>query len=248
MAIIDHARRALRRFGYDLIRVREYPVDFDESTRDVYRLVRPYTMTSPERIAALFSAVRYIVQRGIPGDVVECGVWRGGSMMAAAHTLKSLGDQDRTLYLFDTFEGMPDPTDRDRLYDGRPASELLAHRGRDDLYWASCSVEEVQANMSLIGYQGPVRYVKGRVEETIPREAPERIALLRLDTDWYESTKHELEHLYDRVMPGGVLIVDDYGWWQGQRQAVDEFIAERKASILLHRIDASGRVAIVPER
>jgi O-methyltransferase len=248
VAIIDRIRQVLRRWGYDLTRVRECPVDFDEPTRDVYRLVRPYTMTSPERVAALIAAVRYVVERGIPGDIVECGVWRGGSMMAAAHTLKSLGDQDRTLHLFDTFEGMPDPTDRDRRYDGRPASEFLANRGRDDLYWASCSVEDVQANMGLIGYQGAVRYIEGRVEETIPREAPERIALLRLDTDWYASTKHELEQLYDRVTPGGVLIVDDYGWWQGSRQAVDEFLAERKLSILLHRIDTSGRVAIVPER
>jgi len=90
-----------------------------------------------------------------------------------------------------------------------------------------------------------MHFIKGRVEETIPNAAPEQIALLRLDTDWYESTRHELIHLFPRLTHGGVLIIDDYGYWQGARKAVDEYIEENKLSILLARIDSTARMAVV---
>jgi hypothetical protein len=83
------------------------------------------------------------------------------------------------------------------------------------------------------------------VQDTIPAQAPERIAILRLDTDWYDSTRHELEHLYDRLESGGVLLIDDYGYWQGARQAVDEFLEARNTRMLLLPM-ASGRVAVKP--
>jgi hypothetical protein len=101
--------------------------------------------------------------------------------------------------------------------------------------------------MDSTGYpQNRVRFIKGRVEETVPGEAPEQIALLRLDTDWYESTQHELEYLFPRLAPGGVLILDDYGHWAGARKAVDDYIALHKLPLLLCRIDMSGRIAIKP--
>jgi hypothetical protein len=84
----------------------------------------------------------------------------------------------------------------------------------------------------------------GKVEDTIPADIPEKIALLRLDTDWYESTKHELIHLFPRLQKGGVLIIDDYGFWKGARKAVDEYFAENNIQILLNRIDDTGRMAI----
>ena len=89
-----------------------------------------------------------------------------------------------------------------------------------------------------------VEFVQGRVENTLPAAAPPEIAVLRLDTDWYESTRHELEHLYPRLVDGGVLIVDDYGYWQGARQAVDEYFGETGEAILLNRIDDTGRIAV----
>ena len=90
-------------------------------------------------------------------------------------------------------------------------------------------------------------FVAGDVEQTIPGVVPEQISLLRLDTDWYESTRHELKHLYPRLIRGGVLIIDDYGHWKGARQAVDEYLAETGAKLLLNRIDYTGRAAVKTE-
>jgi hypothetical protein len=96
-----------------------------------------------------------------------------------------------------------------------------------------------------VGYpEEKIHFVQGPVEETLPENAPEEIALLRLDTDWYASTKHTLVHLYPRVAPGGVLIVDDYAYWQGARQAVDEYVQENNVSVLLNRIDYTARIAV----
>jgi O-methyltransferase len=95
------------------------------------------------------------------------------------------------------------------------------------------------------GYpEARLHFVRGPVEQTLPEHAPERLALLRLDTDWYESTRHELEHLYPRLADGGVLIVDDYGHWEGARRAVDEYFDGRAAPLLLSRVDYTGRIAV----
>jgi O-methyltransferase len=91
-----------------------------------------------------------------------------------------------------------------------------------------------------------LHFVKGKVEDTLPAEAPPQICLLRLDTDWYESTRHELRHLYPRLARGGVLIIDDYGHWQGARQATDEYLAEQRIPLLLNRIDYGARIALKP--
>lgn len=211
------------------------------------KAVRPWTMTSYFRIFALVVAVQYVVDRGVEGDMVECGVWRGGSMQAVARTLLDRGVDDRELHLFDTFEGMPAPTDEDRRVGGRTARELLEsspQSARSVL--AIADLPDVQAGMARTGYPAErVRYHVGLVQDTIPAQAPEHIALLRLDTDWYESTRHELAHLYDRVPSGGVLVVDDYDYWEGSRKAVDEFLAARGVHLLLVPVD-SARVAVKP--
>lgn len=203
-------------------------------------------MTAHEKLYALIIATRYVVDHRIPGDIVECGVWRGGSMQAVAHTLLVRDAADRELHLFDTFEGMTEATDRDRNSEGRLASELLASSPRTANIWAVASLDDVREGMAETGYPAEhVHYHVGRVEDTIPDEAPDEIAILRLDTDWYESTRHELEHLYDRVPRGGVLLVDDYGTWQGAREAVDEFLARRDERLLLLPMSA-GRIALKP--
>jgi O-methyltransferase len=224
------------------------PADYDGESKQIVRAVRPWTMTGPDKIFALIQAVRYITRHRIPGDVLECGVWRGGSMQAVARTLLALGDTSRDLYLFDTFEGMPAPSERDvRTSDERTAAQLMAEEEREDsLVWAIASLEDVQEGMAQTGYPSErVHYVKGRVEETIPERAPAQISILRLDTDWYESTKHELDHLYPRVPSGGVVLFDDYGYWDGAREAVDEFLETSGERLLLHRM-ASGRLAVKP--
>jgi len=224
-----------------------YPPDFSPDEIGIIEQVEFATMTSPERIVALIRAVQYLVENGIAGDFVECGVWRGGSMMAVARTLQRAGEL-RPLHLFDTFDGMPPPQAVDRNLRGQLAEKLLSQQDRSTSYvWALAQIDEVRKNMAATGYPtDQIHYVQGRIEATIPEAAPGQIALLRLDTDWYESTRHELEHLYPRLTAGGVLIVDDYGHWEGCRRAVDEYFGQMRPAPHLCRIDYTGRLAIKP--
>jgi O-methyltransferase len=225
----------------------KFPKDYDDELAGIIRAVRPYTMTGPDKLHALISAVRYVARHRIPGDIVECGVWRGGSMHAVARTLDLSGDHTRDLYLYDTFEGMTEPTDKDLRFDGKSAAVQLATQDREkSMVWAYASLEDVTEGFADVPYPSErIHFVKGPVEETIPGTLPEQIAILRLDTDWYESTAHELKHMYDRLVPGGVLMLDDYGWWQGSRLATDEFLERTGEKLLLLRM-GSGRVAVKP--
>jgi hypothetical protein len=242
-------RRAVRRTGIQVTRLSPNS-GFDERDLRTARDVAPFTLTSPHRVLALCAATRYVARSRIPGAFVECGVWRGGSMLAAALTLVQEGDLDRELYLYDTYEGMTDPTDADLDLRGRSADETMGRFGTDESgasLWCNASIEDVGATMARSGYAtARVHLVKGPVEETIPGVAPTDIAMLRLDTDWYESTRHEMEHLFPRIVPGGVLIIDDYGHWQGARRAVDEYLEKCGVPILLNRVDYTGRIAVVP--
>ncbi len=223
------------------------PAHYDDELAGVIKRVRRQTMTSAQRIAALCDSTEYLVRSGIDGAIAECGVWRGGSMMATALTLTRLGETDRDLYCFDTFAGMTEPGQGDvrSPYDGY--SMHRRWRRRRGTGWVAASAADVRRNIESTGYPAErIHLVEGRVEETLPEQAPERIALLRLDTDWYESTRHELEQLYPRLAPAGVLIVDDYGHYEGARRAVDEFFATDEDPVLLHRIDYTGRVALKP--
>lgn len=240
-AVKERVRRVLERRGYRLERL--YPRDLEHGDAAVARRVRPFTMTSVDAVAALCAATRHVVRRDIPGAFVECGVWRGGSMMAVALTLAELGARDRDLYLFDTFAGMPPPTEHDvRVLDG-----LSADRPETITPAIAVGLEEVRAAMATTGYPPEhVHLVPGRVEDTVPLHAPGRIALLRLDTDWYESTRHELEHLYPRLAAGGFLVVDDYGHWAGSRKAVDEYLDALPEPVFLSRVDYTVRLAVKP--
>jgi len=199
-------------------------------------------MTSIDSVYALFRAAGYLVNGGVPGDVVECGVFHGGSIMACAHGLHHFGDHSRSLYLYDTFAGMTEPTASDIDSMGRSAYEHLKIWGVSKMSeMATCSVEQVRQNVSTCPYpQDKFVFVKGPVEQTIPEKVPERISILRLDTDWFESTRHELVHLFPRLSPGGVLVIDDYGLWRGAHDAVDEYLKENRVPMLLNRIDRTG--------
>ena len=207
-------------------------------------------MTSSERIWALLESVRYVTAQGIPGSVVECGVWRGGSMMAVALQLKALEATDRELWLYDTFTGMTEPSAEDReASTGVTAQELLASTpiADGDNVWCLADENDVRANMNSTGYPADLlTFVKGDVSQTLLQLAPDQVALLRLDTDWYASTKVELEVLYERLTPGGICILDDYGHWEGARKAVDEFFIEQPPRPLMIPIDYSGRVFVKP--
>jgi len=259
----------LVRLWFKLFPVRTlYPTDFTPEEVALCAAVAPFTMTGAERIIALANATRYVVENQVPGAIVECGVWRGGSMMAVAKTLLSVGAPPRELVLFDTFEGMTRPGAADRDVHGKQALDILAATPRRPDFaprvadpsryslapanatfnmWCIASEAEVAANLKGTGYpMEHVQLVRGKVEDTIPNHAPDVISILRLDTDWYESTRHELEHLYERIAHSGVLIIDDYGHWEGARRAVDEFFERLSPRPLLHRIDFTGRCCIKP--
>jgi len=248
----------LRRTGYELCPIappqslRDENPDITDPEWEVYARVRPFTMLSLERILTNVRAIDYIVRSQIPGDIVECGVWRGGSSMAMALTLARHGDTCRRIWMYDTYAGMTDATSADVSHSGASAVALLDAARRYEtpersLVLAYASLGEVQANMRATGYPlSFIEFVKGPVEQTLTRNAPDQISLLRIDTDWYRSTKHELVHLYPRLSPGGVLIIDDYGHWQGARRAVDEYCTD--VPLFLNRVDYTARLAIkLPE-
>jgi O-methyltransferase len=251
MGLLSSAKRAanwgLNSLGFHLVKDLT-PPDIPEAHVVVAKRVSQYTMTSLERLSAAQSAVEYIVRNRIPGEFVECGVWRGGTVMAIILTLLRLGDTTRTIYLYDTFQGMTPPTTKDRDLFGVSASNLL----RDsppipgNNVWAIAHIEDVRANVFSLGYpKEKIVLIQGDVKDTLPIKAPQgEIAILRLDTDWYESTKHELACLYPQVTNGGILIIDDYGHYSGARTAVDEYFSERGFMPFLNRIDYTGRLAI----
>ncbi|MDE2082003.1 MAG: class I SAM-dependent methyltransferase [Burkholderiales bacterium] len=244
-------KKALAGLGYELspIAAREAQAiaDLDAADRAIVQRVAPYTLTGLERRASLIGAVDHLVRHRIEGDIVECGVWRGGSMMAVALALLARGDTARHLYLYDTFEGMSEPGVADRSHTGEAAADQLARTARGQGVWCEAGLDDVQANLWATGYpREHIHFVQGKVEDTIPATLPGRIALLRLDTDWYESTRHELQHLYPRLQRHGVLLIDDYGHWQGARQAVDEYFAGHGPELFLHRVDYTARLLIKP--
>ena len=245
------AQRALRSVGYELRRVRSSRLsnvdlrDVSVQERRIIDVVLPFTGTSVERILALMNAVTYITKNRIPGDITECGVWRGGSMMAVALTLLAHGDQSRRLFLYDTYEGMSEPTDHDTTPWGDSAAAMLGRYPRGTGPWCHAGMAEVRANLVSTGYPAErIIMVAGKVEDTLPRHLPDALSLLRLDTDWYESTKHELTHLYPLLVRNGVLIIDDYGHWEGARKAVDEYFQAQPGAHFLHRIDYTGRLLV----
>jgi O-methyltransferase len=235
----------------------QVPIDAVDKTLDTFeREVVAHTLkisiTSRPRILAIIDSVRYCVRAGVPGGFAECGVWRGGSIVAMIMTLQDLGVADRDIYLYDTFEGMTPPTEADTSPIDPPAlatwqeAEQEGHRAWEYYFEEDVFNEDmVRENVLSTGYpEERVHFVRGKVEETLPDHAPDQLALLRLDTDWYESTKHEMVHLYPRLSRGGVLIIDDYGHWDGSRQAVDEYFTSQADPILLSRIDYTGRVGV----
>ncbi|MDA1208646.1 MAG: class I SAM-dependent methyltransferase [bacterium] len=213
----------------------------------IYKKCKPYTMTSAERMYALHKATQYVVHAHIEGDIVETGVWRGGSSMVIAHTLIENMSKERDLYLYDTFSGMEKPSthDRNQYSHKSPLREWKFHNRTSHNNWCYSTKDDVRSNMASTGYpEEHILLIEGKVEDTIPQQIPEKISLLRLDTDWYASTAHEMQHLFPRLSKGGVLFIDDYNYWDGCRKAVDEYLQENGITLLLLGVDAWGAVGI----
>ena len=238
-------RKILQKRGY--AHFEEYPKDMEAEFRAIYDRAKNFTMTSQERMYALYQAVKYVTQAKVPGDFVECGVWKGGSAMLMAYTLLGLHEAGRKIYLYDTFAGMPKPTAKDQeIRSGQPALGIWkVNERKDHNEFCYASLAEVKNNLQSTNYpQDDLVFVEGKVEDTIPGISPKQIAILRLDTDWFASTDHELRNLFPLVSKGGVLIIDDYGCWSGAKEAVDKYFAEFNIPLLLNRIDYTGRIGI----
>lgn len=171
-----------------------------------------------------------------------------------AETLKLYDVGDRDIYLYDTFAGQVRPSTEDYKDRANPEASYQANLARWEKgqvsgaskQWKVATIDEVRANVYRSGYpRERFHFIEGDVRQTLPSDRHRRIALLRLDTDWYESTKHELECLYDKIVAGGVLIIDDYGRWRGCRKAVDEFFATLgPRAPLLVRTGGSERLCV----
>lgn len=237
-------KNMMRRSGYELRRTppHDLPAEFLAIHEQAARFGGP----SIERNFALYAAVQYVARHDIPGDLVECGVHHGASCAIMALTLKALGATDRRIFLYDTFRGMPEPGEQDVDVHNAPARDQWQAAQRDDHNeWAYGPLPQVRENMRSTGY--PFQkfvFVEGLVEQTIPAVVPESIAILRLDTDWYESTWHELVHLYPRLAQRGILLIDDYGAWKGARDATDKYLAQNRIPMYLARIDSTGRIGV----
>lgn len=203
--------------------------------RGVFRsIVTPYTMTTAPRINALFQSMEFIRNNGIKGDYVECGVWRGGNILGMMRYLEYHGNTEPNIWLYDTFSGMTPPENVDVDFMNNKAEDILEH------VLCMNSLEEVKQALTNSNYPSDkVKYVIGDICETLllKENVPDKIALLRLDTDWYNSTKIELEVLWDKLEVGAPCIIDDYGHWQGCRKAVDEFFGNLPQAHEFEHID-----------
>jgi O-methyltransferase len=202
---------------------------------EVVREIRPFTMVPTESLMELAHQVRAVLSEDIPGNFVECGVWRGGAALLMAELLRQAGVKDRKVWLFDSFEGLPPPQEID-------GSAALAYAKDTTGPWhfenCNASLEEVQGTAQRLGLTAYTEFVKGWFEDTLPanQERIGTIAILRIDADWYASVRSCLEHLYDRVVPGGFVIFDDYYTYDGCAIAVHEFLGNRSLSYRLEGV------------
>lgn len=227
----------------DYVFIKKIDYELENTTnfnKDIIKKFSKYTMTSNVKIFSLIKAFEYVNKFKIAGDFVECGVYTGGNIMILKKLIES-NRLNQKIFAYDTFSGMVEPTIHDKKIDGTVAIKKFFKTNK----WVSCSKEQViknfkKKNLSMKN----VNLVEGKVEETllIKKNLPKKISILRLDTDFYESTKSELKHLYPLLSDKGVLIIDDYGAWKGSKKAVDEYFLGK--TIWLQHIDHSARLLI----
>lgn len=243
-----------KKIDYNLYKNQPFQInkEFPEAStfeRDLFNISSKYTMTSPDRVFALMKSIDFIIKNNVQGDFVECGVWRGGNLIIFQKFIEKYNLQKK-IFAYDTFEGMSEPEKLDKTFDGKSSIELLKKLEKknvdrkENILIADCSIEQVIKNFNQNVIKNNLITIKGKVEETLlnKNNLPSKISLLRLDTDWYSSTKIELEILYPLLEKNGILIIDDYGYWQGARKAVDEYFLDKKVTIF--KIDFTGRMII----
>jgi O-methyltransferase len=227
--VVPSSRRVLRAVYHGLRSWNE-----TRSAESSLKIARPLTMVSDPSLVNLARIVRHVIDEEIQGDFVECGVWRGGASFLMADMLRKSQLNDRKVWMFDSFAGLPAPSEAD----GALASQFLEKKDSVETHYNNtASLEEVTASANALGLTNYVHLVKGWFEDTLPvhHETIGPIALLRIDGDWYESVRCCLDTLYDQVSDKGFVILDDYYHWPGCALAVHDFLSERRLS---HRIES----------
>ena len=222
-----------------------FPIEAKDNIKDIIKICIKYSMTGEKRMYVLSEAIKEVKRKNLEGDFVECGIWKGGNIILF-QKLNNLFNLKKKIFAFDTFEGMPAPNEFDKDSDNVLASDLMLKSEKNsNLNNIHCysPYEDVVNNISKHVDIANIKFIKGKVEETLldDKNLPEKISILRLDTDFYSSTKIELEILYKRLVKGGILIIDDYGHWKGVRKAVDEFFNDQE---WLHYVDYTCRYII----
>ena len=210
----------------------------------ILKEITNFSMSTPANHWAIIQSLKHIKENDIKGDIVECGVWRGGNLILFKKIIDKL-NLEKKIFAFDTFEGMPEPGKEDFDLKNINAEKIYKNYKKKDLKWCFSNIDEVKSNVSKFfknDYKN-FNFIEGKVEETLMYEEnlPQSISLLRLDTDFYDSIKKSLEVLYPRLVKGGVLIIDDYGQWKGARKAVDEYF---KTKPFLFYVDHTCRLFI----
>ena len=239
--------------GYHLTRIDgtpSSPIELNIEENRIVNYVRSnnLSMCSTNNLYTTAIAAKYIAQNNIVGDFVECGVFRGGNAIIAAKIFKMYKSENK-VYLFDTFTGMSEPGKYDVKTSTKSPAQNKYSASKKEGYnnWAYASIEEVKENFKKLNlFDSNVIFIKGKVEDTLVQanQLPNAISFLRLDTDWYESTKIELDILYEKLIPGGILVIDDYANWNGVRKAVDEFFKELVPPIFFTLIDKGARIGV----
>ncbi len=215
--------------------------NFPEITDEVFwafhAIASPFSLLHVTGFYNVYQSIQYIWRNNLPGDLVECGCFLGGVGIFMALLREHFGMAGRTIWLLDTFAGFPEGQEDYYVGQDTPTKTVQLENFRS----------QVEDNFAHCLSQCPnLRFIEGPVEDTLPMLEISIVALLRLDTDLYASTKAELEHLYPKLVRGGVLIVDDYGIYQGSRRATDEFLARLPAPPLLNRIDSGIWAGVKP--
>ena len=252
--ILRLCKSLLKKVSYDLVKKEKfnfkdhYPEASDFELK-LYETCSKFTMTSHERIFSLMNSIKFINDNKVEGDFVECGVWKGGNLILFQNYIDEL-NLDKKIYAFDTFEGMSKPQDIDVTYKGEKSKIMLEKLAKkkvdrnENILIAECSLKNVIRNFNENCKNNNLICIKGLVEDTlkIEKNIPNKISILRLDTDWYSSTKKELEILFPLLEKNGILIIDDYGYWKGARKAVDEYFKNK--NVTMFKIDFTGRMII----
>ena len=220
--------------------------EIDENELNIIKKISNYSMSTPANHWAIIQSIKHIFKNNIEGDFVECGVWKGGNLILFKIISENL-NMNNQIYAFDTFEGMPNANEFDKDYNDELARDLMLKNEKNpNINNIHCysTYEEVVNNVSKYTDIRNIKFIKGKVEDTLleNKNLPRKISILRLDTDWYESTKIELEILFPKLSNGGILIIDDYGQWKGSRKAVDEFFFNK--NVVMNYVDFSCRVII----